>query len=281
LSRLFDLSSLPSMDNRFSDASGDIFKHAVMNSDWPLDWVFADGRFNLSQCPDEKYLQFLCETIHPAVRGSETEVQQILALYNKHLTSDGFEIIPVDEISGRPIFKGVQHINGILTLVAQRTEIKKYLNTSYINGKISLMNEAIYKDTDLAIGTAKELIETECKSILKNKNIPFEKDWTIARLLKETTVTLDFTPKKATRGERAVLSIRQILSGIGTTIQGVLELRNAYGTGHGKEADFEGLEPKYAKLIVGLISEIAILYLATNGETAEVVDENDLLNLPF
>ncbi len=54
--------------------------------------------------------------------------------------------------------------------------------------------------------------------------------------------------------------------------QNLAELRNSYGTGHGKDANFKGLEIKYAKLFVGVVSEIAIFYLATNGETAELVD---------
>ena len=37
--------------------------------------------------------------------------------------------------------------------------------------------------------------------------------------------------------------------------------------GMGKDADFKGLESKYAQLFVGVVSEIAIIYLATNGET--------------
>jgi hypothetical protein len=58
----------------------------------------------------------------------------------------------------------------------------------------------------------------------------------------------------------------------------VTELRNAYGTGHGKDADFKGLETKYAKLLVGVVSEIVIIFLATNGETAELVEQLEELS---
>ncbi len=33
LSRLFDIKSLPSIDRRFENAAGDIWKHRVINSD--------------------------------------------------------------------------------------------------------------------------------------------------------------------------------------------------------------------------------------------------------
>lgn len=134
------------------------------------------------------------------------------------------------------------------------------------------MNEAVASDTDLAIGTAKELVETICKSILKKSKIEYSKDWNIARLLKETNNVLDFSPKLAKNPEKAEKSLRQILGGISSVVQGIAELRNSYGTGHGKEADFIGLESKYAKLIVGTVSEISIFYLATKSENIELVD---------
>jgi hypothetical protein len=115
-------------------------------------------------------------------------------------------------------------------------------------------------------------LETICKSILKQRDLEFEKDWTIGQMLKKTTAVLDFRPKHVEDPAKAENSIRQILGGIGSIVQGIAELRNTYGTGHGKDAEFVGLESKYAKLIVGLVSEIAILYLSTNGESAELVE---------
>jgi hypothetical protein len=40
LSRLFNLSSLPSTDGRFKDAAGDIWQHRINNFDWDEDWCF-------------------------------------------------------------------------------------------------------------------------------------------------------------------------------------------------------------------------------------------------
>lgn len=73
------------------------------------------------------------------------------------------------------------------------------------------MNDAIRKDTDLAIGTAKELLETTCKSILKQKAVAVDSNWTLPQLLKTTTNALDFTPKEAANPESAERSLKQIL----------------------------------------------------------------------
>jgi hypothetical protein len=108
LGRIFDLKSLPSNDYRFKDAGQDIWQHRVNNYDWETDWVFYDDRFNLLYCEDDIFLRFLCETIHPAVRSDEKEVETLCKLYNKHLNIDGFEIAEYVKISEKPVFKGAE-----------------------------------------------------------------------------------------------------------------------------------------------------------------------------
>jgi hypothetical protein len=272
LVRLFDLKSLPSRDDRYTNAYDDIYQHMVNNNDWEFDWIYSDPRINLLYCDDELYLNFLAMTVHPRVRTNSEEIARLIEIYNKNLSADGFEIAQTDEISGKPVFSGRQKTIGQAHLIAKKVEIKRYLNTAYVNGKINTMTDAIHKDTDLAIGTAKELLETTCKSILRQKGEIINPDWTLPQLLKATTNSLDFAPKEASSPEKAEKAIKQILGGIASIVQGVGELRNGYGTGHGKDADFKGLEIKYAKLLVGVVSEIAILYLATNGETAELIE---------
>lgn len=104
LARLYDLTTMPSFDHRFKDAAGDIYQHTVRNSDWDIGWVFYDRRFNLLHAPDTKFLQFLCETLHPIVRSSEEEVQTLLNVYNDALAADGWQLVPGKVISGKPIY---------------------------------------------------------------------------------------------------------------------------------------------------------------------------------
>ena len=68
LARIFDLDKMPSHDGRLETAAGDIWQHRVNNNDGPDDWVFTDSRFNLLGCPDETFLPFLTEMLHPVVR---------------------------------------------------------------------------------------------------------------------------------------------------------------------------------------------------------------------
>ena len=108
LSRLYDLNALPSSDHRFETAAGDIWKHRVINSDWEPDWVFYDRRFNLLHGFDEPFLQFLCQTVHPAVRPNSEEALRLVGVFNEQLRRDGWELFPKREISGRPVFAARQ-----------------------------------------------------------------------------------------------------------------------------------------------------------------------------
>lgn len=279
LGRLYDLKALPSYDGRFPSADGDIYQHTVNNDDWDCGWMFSDSRFNLLYCEDEVFLKFLSETIHPAVRTNPLEVEHLRQMYNRHLSESGFEIIQTDEIAQMPVFSGIRKDYAQAHLMEKKAKIKKLLDSSYVESKVKLMNDSIAKDTDLALGTAKELIETICKSILSQKAVSYAPDLTIAQLLKITINQLDFTPKHVSNPEIAHKSILQVLAGIKSMIQGLAELRNEYGTGHGKTADFKGLEPKYARLLVALSSEVAILLLSTNGEGAELI-EDDIKSQP-
>jgi hypothetical protein len=166
LARLFDLKSMPSGDGRFSDAYGDIWQHRINNSDWDDYWVFSDTRFNLLHGEDEMFLRFLCETIHPVVRTNQEEVERLRQNYNLLLQNDGFEIIPKTKMGGRSVFAARK-----IAIAANLhvDSLKKKFNgtdTNYVLEQITRMETSVENDPRLAIGTAKELVETVCKTFL-------------------------------------------------------------------------------------------------------------------
>lgn len=169
LSRLYDLDSMASMDGRFPTAKGDIWQHRVNNYDWEDDWVFNDKRFNLLNCNDDEFLGFLCQMIHPVVRPDKDEVEKILKLFNDNLCNDEFEIVETSHISNRPVFSGRRKFIGKASIEKRGNEIKNIFNADYVSRQINLMESSIEDSPYQAIGTAKELIETACKSIFKDR----------------------------------------------------------------------------------------------------------------
>ncbi|WP_162788583.1 hypothetical protein [Amycolatopsis albispora] len=105
LDRLYNLDTLPSTDSRYTTARQDIIQHCIANYDWPDDWIVDDERFGLASS-DNALLQFLAEMLHPAVRTSLAEVEQLHTFLNQTLIHDGYEIVQVDAISGAPVFAG-------------------------------------------------------------------------------------------------------------------------------------------------------------------------------
>ncbi|MBV7532853.1 abortive infection family protein [Chitinophaga sp. sic0106] len=274
LARLYDLQSMASTDTRreYNTAYKDIRQHADNNpGDWAEDWVFNDDRFNLMYCRDEEFLAFLIESINPSAKQDPENIPKLLEIYNRLLHGDGFHLYQADNIKGLPIYNWERNDKTQSQLAAKTVVIKERLNTAYVNRKIEQMNSAIATDTDVAIGTGKELLEIVCKSIMKQKGAEIDKDWSLPKLLKETTNVLDFKPKDAANPEAAERSIKQLLGGISSIVQGVTELRNSYGSGHGKDADFKGLDPMFARIFVGVVAEISGFYLSANGD-AELVE---------
>lgn len=264
LSRMFNLEDMPSNDRRFPNAVGDIWQHRVNNDDWEDDWIFNDDRFNLLNCDDSKFLNFICEMIHPLVRPNTEEVNKLLQIFNDNLANDNFEIVEKTRISNKPIFVGRIKINGKESIAKKGKEIKQILNADYVAQQITLMESSIENSPYISIGLAKELIETSCKSIFNERKEEYDKNWDLPKLMKETTKLLKLTPDDIPNEAKAASSIKQILGSLSSVVQGIAEVRNEYGSGHGKDRKFKGLQPRHAKLAVGAASTLAIYLLETH-----------------
>ncbi|WP_374343032.1 abortive infection family protein [Azonexus sp.] len=267
LARIFDVNSMPSRDNRFSSAYRDIWQHRVNNpDDWGDDWVFYDPRFDLLHADDELFLNFLCETLHPVVRSDPEEVECLRQLYNHFLRGDGYELLEKARMAGRPVFAARQAKGIDLSSLKTLKEAFSDGSPTYIARQITRMESNIDSDPDLAIGTAKELIETVCRTILAQRSIEAPVTLELAQLVKLTSKELKLTPSDIGDEEAASDSIRRLLGNLGTITQSLAELRNRFGTGHGKAADSRGLQPRHAKLAVGAASTLALFLHETSQE---------------
>ena len=264
LARLFDLGNLPSTDGRFKNAAGDIRQHRINNYDWEDDWIFYDDRFNLLHGDAEVFLRFLCETIHPVVRPDVTESERICQMYNQFLKNDGYQIVEKTRLSGKPVYSG-RHVGIVKSPgVAVVRETLAGTDAGYIAQQITRMESAVESDPDLAIGTAKELVETCCKTILRERRIDVPKNAELPQLVRMTSKELRLTPDDIPDRAKASETIKRLLSNLATITQGIAELRNKYGTGHGKDSTAKGLLPRHAKLAVGAASTLAVFLVETH-----------------
>lgn len=265
LARVFDLGQLPSSDPRFSTMAHDIWQHRINNYDWPTEWVYSDERLDLLHCPDEIFLTFLCEMIHPVVRAESTEVGRLCQMFNTFLFEDGYEIVSRTSISGRPVFAARQTDVRPTDLHLEELKTSEELRGDYVSKQINRMESALQaNDPDVAIGTAKELVETCCKTILRERGETVPTDADLIRLVKTTAKILAISPQQIPNSSRARDSILQVLGSLGSITQGLAELRNVYGTGHGRDSTSQGLTVRHAKLAVGAASTLALFLVETH-----------------
>jgi len=145
-----------------------------------------------------------------------------------------------------------------------------YFDGNELQWQIERMRNAVDSDPSLAIGTAKELIETTCKTILSELNIKYAKNDDIMRLVKKTQACLGVIPEKIPESAKGSEIIKRLLSNLGSITQCLGELRNLYGTGHGREGRMKGLNPRHARLAVGSAATLVTFLFETYIERVKI-----------
>ena len=137
------------------------------------------------------------------------------------------------------------------SVLAQRADLEAHFTSEYMHQQIDALFTSRETYPTEAIGKSKELIESCCKTILKESGKPCDKNWNLSQLTKATMKCLGIESDEINADLPAGNTIKRILSSLGNIAGGIAELRNPYGTGHGKPDDYKGLTVRHAKLAVG------------------------------
>jgi hypothetical protein len=140
-------------------------------------------------------------------------------------------------------------------------------DSKHLTEQIKRIEQSIESDPALAIGTAKELVETCGKTILTERGKPVTGTPDMPALTKETLKELKLVPEGIHEAACGSDIIKRLLSNLGTIGNGLAELRGLYGTGHGKHAGTGGLGARHAKLAVGAATTLATFLFDTHKET--------------
>ncbi|WP_197515878.1 abortive infection family protein [Arthrobacter sp. U41] len=120
-----------------------------------------------------------------------------------------------------------------------------------IQEHLDRLQRAVNDDLALAIGSAKELIESTAKTVLIERGTAVDERTDLPVLVKEAQQALGLHPSSATLGPDGTEAVRKILGGVSSIAIGVAELRNrGYGTGHGGAGARAGLSKRHAHLAV-------------------------------
>lgn len=264
LDRIWDLNDMPSTDHRFKDAAGDIWQHRVNNpSDWEDDWVFTDARFDLMHGPDETFVRFLCEMVHPAVRSDRDEVQQLVSRFNEALAGDAWSLVATKQTSGRPVFEGRRTTGAKMPTTALRLpEYQRLRDPQVFHEHLRRIDAGLGSDPPAAIASSKEMVESVCKIILDDYDITYGKSLDLLDLYKETAKALRLNAEAVPNSAKGSQAAQGALRALVTTVQRLAELRNELGLGHGRSRSSQALT-RHARLAFNTSSAVAEFLLDT------------------
>lgn len=128
---------------------------------------------------------------------------------------------------------------------------------------IARIRGAITQDPALAIGSAKELVEATCKAILTEVGASVPKNADIPDLVHQVLEHLELAAKNVPDAKKGAKAIRKVLGSLSQVVQGIAELRNLYGSGHGRRPGERGLTARHARLCAGAASTLSTFLMET------------------
>lgn len=136
---------------------------------------------------------------------------------------------------------------GDLVPLAEVEEAGGTLDIADLNRHAARIRNGIRPDPAQAIGSAKELLETVLNCVLEEHGATSPDD--IPALLKRACQKLGLDVASVDAAAPGADVVRRILGNLGQVVTGVAQVRNGYGTGHGR-VNARELEIAQARLVV-------------------------------
>lgn len=128
--------------------------------------------------------------------------------------------------------------------------IEQKFSSEFLSQQIEEMKLLVISNPTDAIGKAKELIESCCKTILEGFGVEYKHSWNIYKFRDETLKVLSITPEDIPEDIPEAETMKDILGSFSIIVAKLANLRNTYGSGHGKNNKYKGLQERHAKLAV-------------------------------
>ena len=148
--------------------------------------------------------------------------------------------------------------------------VEESFSSEYMSQQIKLMleNQDCYPAE--AIGKAKELVESCCRTILSKRGFAIDENWTFQQLVSKVFDELEVKPNKVDDQNPVAESLKRIYGRLKGRVVPIAEIRNAYGTGHGRTADFVGLDSRHSRLLVGMCVTLVQFLWMTHEEMTRI-----------
>jgi hypothetical protein len=241
----------------------------ISNKDsYSSDMFFYDSHLPFQTAEDNYILEFLENVFSPEVRNESGNWKDVLLNINILLVQDGYILTEDGKISGLTKYK-CKKIEEAITIPKSVEQIAFSFETKYISHQKELIEGTIDSKPYVSIGKSKELIESALKYILRCENVPYSNSDDLLKLNKKVTKILKIDVQSNPNASENIRGAKQIFSGLCNIAQGMCELRNQNGDGHGYHPNHFIIPPGYARLA----ASASITYVAFLKETFEEISK--------
>jgi hypothetical protein len=124
-------------------------------------------------------------------------------------------------------------------------------------------------DPEGAITAACSMVESVCRCILQEMDLPLPAKKDISHLVGEVQRQLNISPARADLAP----DVKQILGGLGNAANGIGALRTHAGDAHGRDKGAVTADARLARLAIHAASTISLFFIETWREHRPVAEE--------
>jgi len=189
---------------------------------------------------------------------TEPERQQaVIGHLNRALSRDG---LAVALVGGEPRLQERGRSAAIIGAVAAKAAT---IDFDTVDREVKRALASADTDPEDAITAACSIIESVCRSILVELQLPLPAKKDIDGLVRAVQEPLNLSPGRSDLPDAIAADVRQILGGLTTTAKGIGALRTHAGDAHGRERGFRRLDARIARLSVHAASTLALFLIET------------------
>lgn len=183
--------------------------------------------------------------------------QAVVGHLNRVLEADGWAIIIV---SGKAHLVPKGSVGSAVTAFAAKARVLDF-DTVELDIARALANTST--DAEDAVTAACSLLESVCRSILIELNLPLPPKKDIDGLIRAVQEPLNLSPGRSNLPTEIEQDVRQVLGGLTSVAKGIGALRTHAGDAHGRERGFKRIDARIARLAITAASSLALFLIET------------------
>jgi hypothetical protein len=189
---------------------------------------------------DQRKLYRILDRVLADAAERSPEAEASLVKLEGMLRKDG---IAVDSVTHQTAPHGVRLQEEALAALEDASAIREHLRR---------LDDNIDSDPRLAVSVAKDLVESTAKLVLRHRDVPYnDRKDDLPALVFRAQEALGLSAAKVDGENPEATQLKTILGALAALTQGVTELRNRVGVGHGRESVPTWVRPRHARLAAG------------------------------